>query len=139
MPYSATIFAAAIDRAGDTGMRSERTWDQAEQLARDEETLRSGFWRKLGKSAAYIPFAEELLTAYYCAFDRATPVRVRAGLLGALAYFVLPFDVLPDLLPALGLTDDAAVLAAAVRLVLAHITPEHRAAAQASLKRLTHE
>ena len=118
-------------------MHAERAWNEAEQLAGDEESLRRSFWGKLRKFAGYVPFTEELLTAYYCAFDRATPSHVRAGLLGALAYFVLPFDVLPDLLPALGLTDDAAVLAAAVRLVVAHITPEHRAAAQASFKRLT--
>jgi uncharacterized membrane protein YkvA (DUF1232 family) len=118
-------------------MSSERTWSEAERLARDEETVRRGFWRKLRAVAAGIPFAEDLLTAHYCAFDRATPLQVRAGLLGALAYFVLPFDVLHDLLPVLGLTDDAAVLAAAIRLVINHITPEHRAAARATLDRLT--
>lgn len=120
-------------------MRSERTatWNDEERLARDEETVRRGFWRKVGRLAASIPFAEDLLTAYYCAFDRATPLHVRTALIGALAYFVLPFDVLPDLLPALGLTDDATVLAAAIRLVISHITPDHRAAARDALDRLS--
>src|SRR4029079_14013537 len=80
--------------------------------------------------AASIPFAEELLTAYYCAFDRNTPTSVKATLLGALAYFVLPIDAIPDFLPVLGFTDDAAFLAAAIKLVTDHIRPEHRDAAQ---------
>jgi Protein of unknown function (DUF1232) len=39
-----------------------------------------------------------LLAAYYCAFDRDTPTQVKAILVGTLAYFVLPFDVIPDVM-----------------------------------------
>jgi uncharacterized membrane protein YkvA (DUF1232 family) len=60
---------------------------------------------------------------------------VQAALLGAIAYFILPFDFIPDMLPVLGFTDDAAVLATALRLVAGHIMPEHRDAARAALKR----
>ena len=102
-------------------------------MARDEASVRKDFWRKLQRLAAKLPFVEDLLTAYYCAFDRNTPTHVRAVLLGALAYFVLPFDVLPDVLPVLGLTDDAAVLAGAIKLVIGHIGAEHRAAARDAL------
>ena len=52
---------------------------------------------------ARIPFAEDLVAAYYCALDRDTPGYVRAVLFGALAYFVLPIDVVPDFLAGLGL------------------------------------
>src|SRR5207247_5682282 len=103
---------------------------------RDEETVRRGFWRKARKVAARLPFAEDLLAAWYCAFDRDTPTHVKAALLGALAYFVLPFDAIPDILPILGFADDAAVLATALRLVAGHMKPEHRAAAQRALARL---
>ena len=117
-------------------------WNGDERMAREEAqrneaTVRSGFWRKLGRLAAHIPFAEDLLTAYYCAFDRSTPHHVRAALLGALAYFVLPFDVIPDMLPVLGLSDDAAVLAGALKLVWNHIQPQHRDAAHDALARMT--
>ena len=107
-----------------------------EQLARDEATVRNGFWSKLQRFAAQLPFAEDLLTAYYCAFDRNTPNSVRAALLGALAYFVLPFDFMPDMLPIIGFTDDAAVLAGALRLIWTHIEPAHREAARHALVRL---
>jgi uncharacterized membrane protein YkvA (DUF1232 family) len=112
-------------------------WNEDERLARDEATVRSGFWSKFGRLAARIPLAEELLTAYYCALDRRTPTQVRAALFGALAYFVLPLDGLPDVLPVLGLTDDAAVLAGVLKLVWNHIEPAHRFAAREALTLLT--
>jgi uncharacterized membrane protein YkvA (DUF1232 family) len=109
--------------------------NEDERFKRNEATVLAGFWGKFQRLAAHLPFAEDLLTAYYCAFDRMTPSHVRVALIGALAYFVSPLDVLPDLLPILGLTDDAAVLAGAVRLVWGNIKPEHREAAQATLAR----
>lgn len=104
--------------------------------ASDKRRVRSGFWRKLGSVGARLPFAEDATAAYYCALDRATPLRVRALLFGALAYFVLPLDSIPDVLPALGFTDDAAVIATALNLLAAHIRPEHRTAARGALERL---
>ena len=97
-------------------------------------SVRDGFWDKARKVAAQLPFAEDLLAAYFCAFDHDTPRHVQGALIGALAYFVLPFDFVPDLLPALGFADDGAVLAGAIRLVAAHIKPEHRDAAKRALE-----
>ncbi len=118
-------------------MMSEHTvgFEPADELAKDRESVRRRFWIKLKRVLARLPFAEDLLTAYYCAFDKQTPRHVQAALLGAIAYFILPFDFIPDMLPVLGFTDDAAVLATAIRMVAAHITPEHRDAARAALKR----
>ena len=107
--------------------------------ARDEERVRRGFWPKVRRVAARLPFAEDLLAAYYCAFDRNTPRHVQVALIGALAYFVLPFDFVPDVLPMLGFTDDAAVLATAIRLVVGHMTPEHREAARRALDELARQ
>jgi uncharacterized membrane protein YkvA (DUF1232 family) len=102
--------------------------------AADEQAVRKGFWPKVARVAGKLPFAEDLLAAYYCAFDRETPMQVRMILLGALAYFVLPFDGVPDILPVLGFTDDAAVLATAMKVVFASIRPEHREAAKRKLE-----
>ena len=110
-------------------------FEPADRLAQDRDTLRKRFWLKLKQVAAKLPFLEDLLAAYYCAFDKETPRHVQAALLGAIAYFILPFDFIPDMLPVLGYTDDAAVLATAIRLVAAHVTDDHRAAARAALKR----
>jgi uncharacterized membrane protein YkvA (DUF1232 family) len=104
-------------------------------LAREKARLRRDFWPKFKRFAAQLPFAEDLVAAYFCAFDRNTPRRVQVALIGALAYFVLPFDFIPDMLPVIGFTDDAAVLATAIRLVAVHITPRHREAARRVLAR----
>src|SRR6059058_3916557 len=111
-------------------------FDPADRLAQDRESVRRRFWIKLKRVVSQLPFAEDLLAAYYCAFDKQTPRHVQVALLGAIAYFVLPFDFVPDMLPVLGFTDDAAVLATAIRAVAAHITPDHREAARAALKRV---
>ena len=107
-------------------------WDQS---GRDEERVRRAFWHKAKRFAGRLPFAEDLLAAYYCALDHATPLQVKAALVGALAYFVLPFDAVPDMLPLIGFTDDAAVLVTALRIVSAHMRPEHREAARRALAR----
>jgi uncharacterized membrane protein YkvA (DUF1232 family) len=122
---------------------ADTTWSEADfsavdtdKFARDEERVRRGFWKKLRRFGARLPFAEDLLAAYYCAFDRDTPFQVKAALIGALAYFVLPFDAIPDMLPLLGFADDAAVLATALRLVASHMRPAHREAARRALDEL---
>ena len=122
----------------DTGYEGTNTGGSSEEAkaARDEARVRRGFWPKLRRHAAQLPFAEDLVAAYYCAFDRRTPRRVQVILLGALAYFVLPFDFVPDMLPIIGFTDDAAVLLTALRMVGAHMRPEHRDAARAALARM---
>jgi uncharacterized membrane protein YkvA (DUF1232 family) len=104
--------------------------------AANEARVRAAFWPKIRASIAYIPFAEDALAAYYCAFDRETPLYARAALRGALAYFVLPFDAVPDYLPIVGFADDAAALATALRLMASHMKPEHREAAKRALDKL---
>jgi uncharacterized membrane protein YkvA (DUF1232 family) len=106
---------------------------QDEQATRDEDGLRRDFWAKLKRVARQIPFAEDLLAAYYCTMDPVTPRRTRMILLGAIAYFVLPADAMPDFLPLLGFTDDAAVIAAAIAQVAGSITEAHRDKARKTL------
>src|SRR5919107_6161083 len=96
------------------------------EATRDEEGLKRRFWDKLKRVAGKVPFAEDLVAAFYCATDSATPSRVKLILIGAIAYFVLPTDAVTDLLPLIGFADDAAVLAAALTQVSGSITEGHR-------------
>ena len=107
-----------------------------ERLRRDEAQVRQGFWRKLARHAGKVPFLDEALAGYYCAVDRHTPLAAKTVLIAALAYFVLPGDLVPNLIPALGFTDDAAVIYAALRAVGSQITGEHREKARAALASL---
>lgn len=102
----------------------------------EERRVREGFWPKIAEFAASVPFAEQALAAWYCAFDRQTPAAVRYTLIGALAYFILPFDALPDMLPLFGFADDASLLSAALLSVGASITDAHREAAREALARI---
>lgn len=103
---------------------------------RDEKRFGETFLARLKRVAKRIPFTEDLLAAWYCTRDPATPRRVRMTLLAALGYFVLPLDALPDILPLLGFTDDAAVIAAALTAVAAAIKPEHREEARRTMDAL---
>ncbi|MGB5092443.1 MAG: YkvA family protein [Parvibaculum sp.] len=102
-------------------------------LARNEQTVREGFWKKMTRYAGRIPFAEEAAAAWFCARDPATPLRVKATLLAALAYFVLPADFVPDIIAGFGFTDDATVLMATLGLVSSHIKQVHKKAAREAL------
>jgi uncharacterized membrane protein YkvA (DUF1232 family) len=102
-------------------------------FAERERKVRREFWTKLKRVAARVPFVEDLVAAYYCAMDPATPMRVRGMLLAALAYFILPTDLIPDMLGGLGFADDMALITAVVGMVSSHITPTHRAAAARAL------
>jgi len=104
-----------------------------EAEATRSERVKSRFWSTFRKAARQIPFAEDLVAAYYCALDPATPMRVRGMLLAAIAYFILPVDIIPDMIAGLGFADDAALLTAVIGLVASHITPTHRAAAARAL------
>lgn len=106
------------------------------QRIEDEQQVRDGFWPKMVAFAANLPFAEQALAAWYCAFDSQTPSSVRYTLIGALAYFVLPFDIVPDILPLVGFADDASILSAAVVAVGTNINETHKAAAREALSRL---
>jgi uncharacterized membrane protein YkvA (DUF1232 family) len=108
--------------------------DAIRAATRDETRLRQDFWAKLKRVARKIPFAEDLLAAYFCAVDPATPKRVKLILLGAVAYFVIPMDAVADFLPLLGFADDAAMLTAAIAQVAGAINDSHRNRARATLK-----
>ena len=65
--------------------------------------------------------------------DPTTPLAARLTLIGALAYFVTPFDFVPDFILGLGFVDDASILMAAITAVRSSINEEHRVAARRAL------
>lgn len=102
----------------------------------NEMRVKAGFWPKLARTAARLPFADRLLSLYYAARDPETPTTAKGIMLGALAYFVLPVDAIPDILAGVGFTDDAAVIAAVIATLGSNIRPRHTEAARAMLKGL---
>lgn len=99
-------------------------------VEKQEEYVKKGFLNKLKKHASKIPFAKEALAMYFCAMDSKTPLSAKLTAFGALAYIVLPFDFIPDLLLVVGYTDDAAAFWAAYKAIHIHITDLHRGQAE---------
>jgi uncharacterized membrane protein YkvA (DUF1232 family) len=102
----------------------------------NEQRVVRGFWPKIRKVAAHVPFASEALAMWYCARDEETPVAAKGMMLAALAYFVMPVDAIPDFIAGIGYTDDAAVFVAVLSIVGKNLKPRHRAAAKAAVVRL---
>lgn len=109
---------------------SDDVLDQTIQ-APDEKT----FWRKMKNSVKKA--GEEIavmgIKSWLAMADSNTSVRHKAILGGALAYFVLPTDMVPDVLAGVGFTDDMAALTLAANSVGNAITKEHEAQAREKL------
>lgn len=110
-----------------------------ETQTRRERTVRDKFWTVLRKSARHIPFSRDAVAAYYCATDATTPRRVKGILLAALAYFIMPVDMVPDIFAVVGFTDDLAVLTAAIAMVRGHVREDHYLAADRILSEVKEE
>ncbi len=111
----------------------EPPYEPGTEIVQHERVVNDHFWRKFRRVCGQIPFAEDLAAAFYCAVDPLTPGRVKGVLIAALAYFVMPADMIPDFIAGFGFTDDATVLATAISIVAGHIKPQHRARAAEAL------
>ena len=95
----------------------------------------NAFWEKIkkfGRKAGFkVCYAALLL--YYVLRSPDTSSKDRAKILGALGYFILPIDLIPDFIPIAGYTDDLAALVWGVYCVIKGITPEVKASAAVKL------
>ena len=96
-----------------------------------------GLWDKMSSVAknAGVKVIYMALLLYYTVVSPHTPIKYRTIIFGALGYFILPIDLIPDLLPVIGYTDDVAALAIAISSVSAAITPTIKGKAKAQLHR----
>ena len=133
----ARSFSRSHPLAKTAGIANLEGMSRTDRLAVNETRVRQDFWQKARRTLGKVPFTEEAVAAFYCATDSATPLPIRATLFGALGYFVLPIDAIPDILLGLGYTDDAAIMIAAFTAAKVHITEAHRARARAWLLKET--
>lgn len=88
------------------------------------------FWAKVRRLVGQLPFAKDVVAAYYAMTDASTPVWAKATLAGAILYFMTPLDAVPDFIPGLGYGDDAAAMTAALAVVDGYVTDEHKRKAE---------
>ncbi len=86
----------------------------------------NGKRRPIRRFIRHIPLIDRTLAAYYCARDPQTPLYARVAVFFGIAYFIMPFDLIPDFIPFVAHLDDAAVMLLAIRVVQHRVTPEHR-------------
>jgi uncharacterized membrane protein YkvA (DUF1232 family) len=98
--------------------------------AEQEQYVANDFWKKMKKYASKIPFAKEAIAMYYCATDPKTPTSSKIIAFGALAYLILPLDLIPDFILGVGYTDDAAAFWVAYNNLSVHMTDAHREKAE---------
>ncbi len=93
------------------------------------------FWKKLRDCAlsAGRELVGKVLLLYYAGTDSATPMKARAIAWSALGYFILPLDMIPDITPGVGYSDDFGAVVLALGIIAAHIKPRHKETAEAKL------
>ncbi len=90
---------------------------------------------KLGNVAkkAGVKVVYAALLLYYALLDGDVPLKDKAIVVGALGYFILPVDFIPDMLGPLGYTDDLSALVFALKTIWDNLTPKVYAQAQGKL------
>ena len=92
----------------------------------------SSFWNKIKSVAvkAGYELINKALQLYYAMQSPSMPAKDKSIIIAVLGYFILPVDVVPDFIPALGFADDLAALAWALKTISSNITPEVKEKAQ---------
>lgn len=100
--------------------------DKIEEIGDQEEYVKKGLLQKVKETAAKLPFVSDAVAMYFCALDSKTPLHAKIIAFSALAYFIFPADVIPDIAPIVGYSDDAGSIATALLTLNAYITDKHR-------------
>ncbi len=92
----------------------------------------SSFWDKIKSVAikAGYELINKVLQLYYAMQSPTMPAKDKAIIVAVLGYFILPTDLIPDMIAMLGFTDDAAALSWALKTISSNITPEVKDKAQ---------
>jgi len=102
----------------------------------NKQKVISGFVTKIKANLAKITFLRDAVAMYKAAVDPDVQNVNKAICFAALAYFIMPIDAIPDVIPILGFTDDAAMIAGAIKSMGNVITDKHRREAEEFLQSL---
>ncbi len=112
------------------------TMDEKALQEHSKHYSENGLWEKIkkyskkaGSSAVYA-----VLLLYYVLQKKEVPKKSKAVILGALGYFILPLDFIPDIAAGIGFTDDIGALVAALWQVSMYIDADVKQQARDRLK-----
>jgi uncharacterized membrane protein YkvA (DUF1232 family) len=103
-------------------------WREVDTKKYEQHYSEEEFWNKIARFAtkAGRKCIKTALAMYFALQDTDTPAWAKGIILGALGYFILPVDLIPDVLPVVGFTDDIGIMAAALAVVGLHVKPIHK-------------
>ncbi|GMV83610.1 MAG: hypothetical protein AMXMBFR7_47940 [Planctomycetota bacterium] len=120
------------------------TWDPEKNACEVEEFqnqyakhyTKDDFWAKVSAYAmqAGRQVLETALILYYVLMDSDTPAWASSLIIGSLGYFIFPVDIIADVIPGFGYTDDLGVLCATLAIVASHIKEKHKQDAAIKIK-----
>lgn len=89
-------------------------------------------WNKIKSAAAKAgrKVIYNALLLYYMLTDATIPLKHKRLIVGVLGYFILPIDLIPDILPGTGFADDLIALLYVVKVLHDSITPAIKAKAE---------
>jgi len=90
---------------------------------KDYKMVKQNFWGKVGSVGKRVPFVQDAIALYRYMTDPKVPWYRKGVAIGALAYFILPIDAIPDFVPVVGYLDDAGILTAAVAYYASELSP----------------
>ena len=101
-----------------------------------EKYSEEDFWTKIKNNVTNIGISliYKALQLYYVTQSPKCPMKVKAGIYGALGYLISPFDFIPDFTPIAGYTDDAAAIGVALILAQMYIDDNIKASAKGKIK-----
>ena len=101
-----------------------------------KEYSKNSFWEKIKNYAkeAGLKVIYSALLLYYASEEPEVPKKAKATIYGALGYFILPLDLIPDHISVVGFADDASILLWALLQVAVHINLTTKAKAKAQLE-----
>lgn len=89
----------------------------------DYEKVEKGFWEKVKNVGKKVPFINDAIALFNYIKDSDVPWYRRSLAVGALAYFIMPVDAIPDITPIVGYLDDAVVITATVAWLGSELQP----------------
>lgn len=98
-------------------------YDTKEKIEDAAEEVESKLWVKLEKVGKKISFAKDLIALYRYLIDNTVSWHRKTIVAGALIYFIVPIDAIPDLAPLFGYMDDLGVIAATLKFLGSELIP----------------
>ncbi len=101
-------------------------YDTKEDFDSDVEYVEENLWNKVEKLGKKISFAKDITALYRYMKDSDVSWYRKAIVVGALVYFLIPVDAIPDLAPLVGYLDDLGVITAVIKYMGSEIIPYYR-------------